>query len=451
MSLAVVTSAIKIRSYFQSHSIEVLTNQPLHTVMQNTNQSVSLSKWAIELSEHDITYKKRTATKSQVLADFLIELSPELEQDLILLTNWILHVDGSSTTKGSGARVQVQSPTGELIRQSFNFGFTASNNKAEYESLIAGLRLAKAVKAKRLSAYCDSHIVPSQFSGEYDTQNERMDAYLTLVQDLAKDFEFFELTKVPRGENRKLLVAPIAATDNEVQDAEQTVEQQDPYWRIEFIDYLADGRLPTKKWAARRLKARSSHYVTINGELHRLTVNKVLLKCIAGDETRLIMAKTHEGAAVGDPPERIDTAASARQWSSRVIEKKNNRRHQEMSRLKERHMADKLDRVLCSHQTTPRVSTKTTPFSLAYGIKAMAPAEVNVTSIRRSKMPQLDSLNRDMLLDALDQLEERRDQALLRIQNYRHQIEGYYNKNVKSRPLSLGDLVLRKVLENTKE
>ncbi|XP_013589574.1 PREDICTED: uncharacterized protein LOC106298015 [Brassica oleracea var. oleracea] len=135
---------------------------PLRTVMQNTNQSGRLTKWAVELSEHDIVYKNRTSAKSQVLADFLIELTPELEQDLVLpCLNWILHVDGSSTNKGSKAGVQLQSPTGELIRQSFSFDFAASNNEAKYESLIAGLHLAKAVKAKRVNAYCDSQLVVS--------------------------------------------------------------------------------------------------------------------------------------------------------------------------------------------------------------------------------------------------------------------------------------------------
>ncbi|KAL0660696.1 hypothetical protein Bca4012_097533 [Brassica carinata] len=81
----------------------------------------------------------------------------------------------------------------------------------------------------------------------------------------------------------------------------------------------------------------------------------------------------------------------------------------------------------------------------------MAPAEVNVTSLRRSRMPQNVELNRDMLLDALDDIEEKRDQALLRIQNYQHQIVSYYNKKVKSRPLEMGNLVLRKVFQNTKE
>ena len=63
-------------------------------------------------------------------------------------------------------------------------------------------------------------------------------------------------------------------------------------------------------------------------------------------------------------------------------------------------------------------------------------------------MPQNIELNSDMLFDAIG---ERRDQALLRIQNYQHQIESYYNKKVKSRPPELGDIVLRKVFENTKE
>lgn len=66
-------------------------------------------------------------------------------------------------------------------------------------------------------------------------------------------------------------------------------------------------------------------------------------------------------------------------------------------------------------------------------------------------MPQNVELNSDMLLDGLDSIEERRDQALLCIQNYQHQIENYYNKKVRFRPLELGDIVLRKVLENTKD
>ncbi|XP_048623642.1 uncharacterized protein LOC125592488 [Brassica napus] len=229
MALAVVEAARKLRPYFQSHSVEVLTDQPLRTILQNTNRSGRLTKWAIELGELDITYKNRTAAKSQVLAYFLIELAPELEQDLTLPNpNWTLHVNRSSTNRGAGAGVQLQSPTGELIMQSFSFGFLASNNEAEYESLIAGLRLAKAVKAKRLSAYCDSQLVTNQFSGDYDARNDRMDAYLKIVQGLAAEFEFFELVKVPRGEN--VCADALAALGSKLHDQ---VKRTIPIHRIE--------------------------------------------------------------------------------------------------------------------------------------------------------------------------------------------------------------------------
>ncbi|KAF8109359.1 hypothetical protein N665_0097s0014 [Sinapis alba] len=120
IALAIVTSARKLRPYFQSHSIIVLTDLPLRTILQNANQSGRLSKWVIELSEYDITYKGRPTIKAQVLADFIIEIPPDQTSELeIPVKSWILHVDGASSNKGSGIGVHLQSPTGELIEQSF--------------------------------------------------------------------------------------------------------------------------------------------------------------------------------------------------------------------------------------------------------------------------------------------------------------------------------------------
>ena len=50
--------------------------------------------------------------------------------------------------------------------------------------------------------------------------------------------------------------------------------------------------------------------------------------------------------------------------------------------LKKGYWTDELDGVLWSHRTTPRGATKSTPFSMAHGVEAMAPIEVNVTSLR---------------------------------------------------------------------
>lgn len=57
LALAVVVSARKLRPYFQSHPIEVLTPQPLRAILHRPSQSGRLAKWAIELTEYNIEYK----------------------------------------------------------------------------------------------------------------------------------------------------------------------------------------------------------------------------------------------------------------------------------------------------------------------------------------------------------------------------------------------------------
>ncbi|WOG87665.1 hypothetical protein DCAR_0206896 [Daucus carota subsp. sativus] len=73
-ALAMITASRKLRPYFQSHKIEVLTDQPLRNVIHSPKASGRLIKWAIELGEFDIRYKPRTAIKAQALADFLLYL-----------------------------------------------------------------------------------------------------------------------------------------------------------------------------------------------------------------------------------------------------------------------------------------------------------------------------------------------------------------------------------------
>ena len=79
------------------------------------------------------------SSKAQVLADFVIELVPKENITKSNSQTWKLHVDGASSRQRSGIRIQLESPTGEMVEQSFRLGFNASNNEAEYESLIIGL------------------------------------------------------------------------------------------------------------------------------------------------------------------------------------------------------------------------------------------------------------------------------------------------------------------------
>ena len=96
--------ARKLRLYFQAFPISVITNQPLRQTLHKPNASGRLVKWAIELSEFDISYKPRAAIKVQAMADFMAEFTePELsldEMDMTIVNDedrvWQMSVDGSS-------------------------------------------------------------------------------------------------------------------------------------------------------------------------------------------------------------------------------------------------------------------------------------------------------------------------------------------------------------------
>jgi len=109
----------------------------------------------------------------------------------------------------------LESPTSEILEQSFHLLFTTSNNEAEYEALIAGLMLAQGVGAGEVIAYCDSQLVVNQFNGDYEAKDSRMEAYLEVVKDLAKNFKRFELIRIPRGENTTAdALEPLASTSD---------------------------------------------------------------------------------------------------------------------------------------------------------------------------------------------------------------------------------------------
>ena len=74
--LALVTTPRRLRPYFQTHTIEIVTEHPMRQVLHNLETSGRLIKWAIEISEFDIRYKPKTAIKGQVLEDFIREFTP---------------------------------------------------------------------------------------------------------------------------------------------------------------------------------------------------------------------------------------------------------------------------------------------------------------------------------------------------------------------------------------
>jgi len=113
LALALVLTARRTRPYFQNHAITVKTNYPIYEILSNPDLAGRMIGWSVELSEFDIRYESRGAIKSQCLADFSIELTPQ--QDVS--TEWTLYVDGSSNKTVYGAGVILEGPGDLLIEK----------------------------------------------------------------------------------------------------------------------------------------------------------------------------------------------------------------------------------------------------------------------------------------------------------------------------------------------
>ncbi|KAK1611012.1 hypothetical protein QYE76_034685 [Lolium multiflorum] len=184
----------KLRHYFQEHPVTVVSKAPLSTILNNADATGRTAKWGIELSAFDIAHKPRTAVKSQVLADFVADwteapdanLEPEPE-------TWVMHFDGSKQHQGSGAGVTLKSPTGEE-QYVLQIHFEATNNMAEYEALLHGLRIAKEIGIKHIICCGDSDLVAQQVAGTWnaeipswrptETVDEIAKCFLTKSRDL---------------------------------------------------------------------------------------------------------------------------------------------------------------------------------------------------------------------------------------------------------------------------
>ena len=108
-----------------------------------------------------------------------------------------------------------------------------------------------------------------------------------------------------------------------------------------------------------------------------------------------------------------------------------------------------LPNVLWAYRTTARTSTGETPFKLTYGIKAVIPIEVGVTSTMQEMFHE--ESNDDHLRINLDCLDEVREKASIRVKKYQQKMADYYNKRIKLRRLDIGNLVLRKVTLATRD
>jgi ribonuclease HI len=149
-----------------------------------------------------ISFAPRKAIKSQVLANFVAEwVDTQLPTAPIQPELWTMYFDGSLMKIGAGAGLLFISPLGKHVRYVLRLHFPASNNVAEYEALVNGLRIAVELGVRRLDARGDSQLVIDQVMKNSHHRDPKMEAYCDKVRRLEDKFYGLELNHIARRYN----------------------------------------------------------------------------------------------------------------------------------------------------------------------------------------------------------------------------------------------------------
>ena len=326
LAFALVCSAKKLPHYFQAHTMVVLTEQPLKAVLRSADFSGRISKWGAQLGAYDINYRPRTAIKGQVLADFITEFTPAEMGPMWVnhvsstqhMEGWRLYIDGASNSRGSGLGVVLTAPQGQMMELAIRLGFPASNNVAEYEALLHGLRSALALQADSLHIYCDSLLVVNQILGDYAAKDEKMKTYLVEAKKLLGKFKHVQIEHISRDLNGHAdalaslasAVAPelrrtisigvqslpsVGEVINEVCSVDQSHS-----WMSPILAYLKDDILLADHKEVDRIRRVAPRYwVSKEGHLYKRSYTGPYLRCVHPDTVQNLLWEIHEGVCGG--------------------------------------------------------------------------------------------------------------------------------------------------------
>jgi hypothetical protein len=198
IAYAVIMAARKLRHYFKDHRIRVITNQPLNDLFTNKEASTRIIKWGAELSEYTIDFERRSAIKSQVLADFVVDwTSPTHNFDEEMLTPWVVQCDGAWCHKGVGISAVVTSPIGVMIRYAARLIFVkdehCTNNTTEYEALLLVLRKMKALGQQNFIIKTHSKVIQEHIEKDSEARNLVLMKYLEKVREMERHFKGYSV------------------------------------------------------------------------------------------------------------------------------------------------------------------------------------------------------------------------------------------------------------------
>ncbi|KAA3460987.1 RNA-directed DNA polymerase (Reverse transcriptase), Ribonuclease H-like protein [Gossypium australe] len=293
---ALVWTTRRLRQYMLYHTTWLISKlDPLKFVMESTALNGRIARWQILLSEFDIVYVNQKAIKESAIADFLASRALEdyepldfnfPNEDLMYVAAteeeghpWKLNFDGASNAVGNGIGAVLVSPNGDHYPLTSKLDFDCTNNMAEYEACILGIRAAIERKIGTLEVYGDSALVIYQLKGEWETRDPKLISYRRLVLELIKEFDNITFCYLPREENQMAdalaTLASMIKINKEGEDRgypDQATENDKRTLRRLANDYDLDGEI-----------------------LYKKRKDQVLLRCVDAIEAKKILEEVHEG------------------------------------------------------------------------------------------------------------------------------------------------------------
>jgi len=293
-----------------------------------------MARWQLLLSEYDIAYVSQKSIKGSAIADFLATRTTEEyeplrfdfpDEDLMCITeiesesskekSWKMCFDGASNALGHGIGAILVSPDGNHYPFTARLNFFCTNNIAEYEACIMGLRAAIERNIEILEVYGDSALVIYQIRGEWEVRDSKLIKYSDLVAGLTKEFKEITFHYFPREENqladalatlasmfkasREAEIMPLKMSIYEVPAHCCSIEKEvdGRPWFHDILEYIKNQRYPEQanENDKRTIRRMAAGFVLDGDILYKRGKDQMLLRCVDDVEARKILEEVHEG------------------------------------------------------------------------------------------------------------------------------------------------------------
>ncbi|GJS50747.1 reverse transcriptase domain-containing protein [Tanacetum coccineum] len=327
--------------------------------------------------------------------DTLMEVEEELPEP------WILFTDGSSCTDGSGAGLILTNPKGMKFTYALRFRFDATNNEAEYEALIAGLRIAKQIEHLQAASR------RSQSNKSLEMKTKKADA---LNKIASTSFAYL---------SKQVLVEELKEKSISEVEILAVVEEEGDTWITSIFEYLKDETLPTDMKKARAGIDIARPFPEGPG--------KVKFLIVAMDYfTKWIEAKPVATITGNQIKKFVWDNIVCRFGLPGEIISKNGKQFRD-NPFKDWNKSE--------------IGRKEQEVDGRASSQVVIPAEIGMPTLRIAKVDLVQ--NNEALGINLDLLEERREEAAIREAKSKARMEKYYNSKVKNTSFKPRDLVYR--------